>query len=588
MIVNDCGRREDPPQKSLPRKTSSEDTFKYEPMPRTQSILVILLLLTCATWLHAQQVTIQVDASARQGRLKPVWSYFGYDEPNYTYMQHGRELISELVALNPTPVYIRTHNLLTTGDGTPALKWGSTNAYTEDAAGNPVYNWKIVDQILDTYHNAHAKPFIEIGFMPEALSTHPQPYQHTWPKGDIFTGWAYPPKDYKKWAELVRQLALHCAARYGKEEAQSWYWEVWNEPNIGYWQGTPEEYDDLYDYSVNAVRKVLPKARVGGPATTGPASERAAAFLRQFLEHCARGKNSATGKTGAPLDFISFHAKGSPKVVEGQVQMGLANNLRDMDEGFEIVSSFPQFAGLPIVLSESDPEGCAACSARVYPQNAYRNGTLYPAYTATAIRGALDLAESHHSNLEGFLTWAFEFEGQPYFDGFRTLATNGVDKPVLNLFRMLGKMPQERVEAESSGAVNTADIVKSGVRAQPDVDALAARSDRRLAVLVWNYHDDDVPAADAAVTLQLSGLPKDARRISVQEYRIDHDHSNAYTVWKDLGSPQNPTPEQYAKLKAAGQLQTMGPPQKMKSKDGSMELKLTLPRQAVSLFELSW
>lgn len=554
-------------------------------MPRH---LAIFLFLAFATSLHAQQVTVRVDAAARQGPLKPVWSYFGYDEPNYTYMPHGRELIGELVALNPTPVYLRTHNLLTTGDGTPALKWGSTNAYTEDAAGNPVYDWKVVDQILDTYHSAHAKPFIEIGFMPEALSTHPQPYQHTWPKGEIFTGWAYPPKDFKKWGELVRQLALHCVAHYGKQEAESWYWEVWNEPNIPYWQGTPEEYDELYDYAVDAVRSVLPQARVGGPATTGPASGKAAAFLRQFLEHCARGTNAATGKAGVPLDFISFHAKGSPKVVDGRVQMGLANNLRDMDKGFEIVSSFPQFVSLPIVLSESDPEGCAACSARVYPQNAYRNGTLYPAYTAVAIRGALELAESHHANLEGFLTWAFEFEDQPYFDGLRTLATNGVDKPVLNLFRMLGKMPQERVKAESSGAVNTAEIVNSGVREQPDVDALATRSEHKLAVLVWNYHDDDVSAADASVKLQLGGLPKDAHRLSVQEYRIDHDHSNAYTVWKDLGSPQNPTPEQYAKLKAAGQLQTLGRPKKMKSKNGGIELSLKLPRQAVSLVELSW
>jgi len=557
-------------------------------MPQTLRKLAILLLLSCATWLHAQQVTIRVDASTAQGRLRPVWSYFGYDEPNYTYMPHGRELISELVALSATPVYIRTHNLLTTGDGTPALKWGSTNAYTEDASGNPVYDWKIVDQILDTYHNAHAKPFIEIGFMPEALSTHPQPYRHSWPKGEIFTGWAYPPKDFRKWGELVRQLTLHCVDRYGKQEAASWYWEVWNEPNIPYWQGTPEEYDGLYDYAVEAVRSVLPQARVGGPATTGPASEKAAAYLQQFLEHCARGTNAATGKPGAPLDFISFHAKGSPKVVDGRVQMGLANNLRDMDKGFEIVRSFPSFANLPIVLSESDPEGCAACSARVYPQNAYRNGTLYPAYTAVAIRSALDMAESHHANLEGFLTWAFEFEGQPYFDGFRTLATNGVDKPVLNLFRMLGKMPSERVQAESSGAVNAADIVKSGVRAQPDVDALATRSERTLAVLVWNYHDDDVPAADAAVKVQLSGLPKDARRISVQEYRIDHDHSNAYTVWKGLGSPQNPTPEQYEKLKAAGQLQALGPLRKMRGKNGGIELSLMLPRQAVSLLEASW
>ena len=311
----------------------------------------------------------------------------------------------------------------------------------------------------------------------------------------------------------MRQWVLHSVERYGKKEVESWYWEVWNEPDIFYWQGTPEEYIKLYDFTADAVKRALPTARIGGPATTGPAQPKAAEFLRKFLEHCANGINSATGKTGAPLDFITFHAKGAPKVVDGRVQMGLATNLLDVDHGLEIVASFPKFAGLPIVLSESDPEGCAACSARTFPQNAYRNGTLYPAYTATAIRNMLELAARHHSNLEGILTWAFEFEDQPYFEGFRTLATNGVDKPVLNLFRMLGQMPGERVMVQSDDAVATDAILQAGVRQHADVDALAARSERSVGVLLWNYHDDDLPAPDAPVALTVNGLPKDAKRV---------------------------------------------------------------------------
>src|SRR6266700_1726664 len=479
--------------------------------------------------LGQEPVVIQVHADRTLAPLKPVWAYFGYDEPNYTYAPHGRELIGELAALSPVPVQIRTHNLLTTGDGTPALKWGSTNAYTEDGSGHPVYDWKIVDRILDTYLQSGAKPFVEIGFMPEALSTHPQPYRHRWPK------------------------------------------------------------DELYDYSVDAVRRALPKARVGGPATTGPASTAAAAFLKQFLEHCARGKNYATGKNGTPLDFISFHAKGSPQVVEGKVRMGLANNLRDVDEGLAMVASFPEFARLPVVLSESDPEGCAACSARVYPQNAYRNGTLYPAYTATAIRNMLDLNQRHGTNLAGILTWAFEFEDQPYFDGFRTLATNGVDKPVLNLFRMLGLMSGDRVEATSNGRVDVNEILKSGVRAAPDVDALAARSEHGMTVLLWNYHDNnDEAAPESSVQLNIAGLPTSSEKIVVHHYRIDRDHSNAYTLWKKLGSPQNPDAEEYAALKAAGQLQLLESPRWVESKSGDVVLSFQLPRQAVSLVKLEW
>src|SRR5262245_55001818 len=217
-------------------------------------------------------ITVRVDASIGLGPFKPIYTYFGGDEPNFTYMKNGRKLVAELAGLSSTAVYIRTHNLLTTGDGTPALKWGSTNAYTEDASGRAVYDWTIVDRILDTYVRAKARPFVEIGFMPEALSTSPQPYQHHWRPGarydEIFTGWSYPPKDYGKWAELVRRWVSHSVERYGKAEVVSWYWELWNEPDIPYWRGTPEEYNKLYDFTADAVKRELPQARVGGPATT--------------------------------------------------------------------------------------------------------------------------------------------------------------------------------------------------------------------------------------------------------------------------------------------------------------------------------
>jgi xylan 1,4-beta-xylosidase len=449
-----------------------------------------------------------------------------------------------------------------------------------------------VDQIFDTYLKAGAKPFVEIGFMPEAMSMKPQPYKHNWRPGDqyndIYLGWAYPPKDYTKWAELIRQWVLHSVERYGKEEVLTWYWELWNEPDIGYWKGTPEEYNKLYDYTSDAVKRALPGAKVGGPATTGPSSEKAAAFLKQFLEHCARGANAVTGKTGAPLDFITYHAKGRPTVVEGHVQMGVSKNMADVSKGMEIVASFPQYKNLPIILSESDPEGCAACSARVYPQNAYRNGTLYPTYTAVALSNIFKLADKYQANIAGMQTWAFEFEDQPWFDGFRSLATNGVNKPVLNVFRMAGLMRGDRVKVESSSATGIETILKEGVRGRPDVNALATRAEREMAAMVWNYHDDDLPAPDAPVHLTLNGVPSNVQRVLVRHYRIDQEHSNSYTLWKRLGSPQNPTPEQYAQLEAAGQLALLTSPEWVRSKDGKIELDFPLPRLAVSLVQVSW
>jgi xylan 1,4-beta-xylosidase len=332
----------------------------------------------------------------------------------------------------------------------------------------------------------------------------------------------------------------------------------------------------------------MPEAMVGGPASTGPSNERAAKFLRQFLEHCSSGKNSATGATGAPLDFITYHAKGRPSVVEGHVRMGISKNAEDVNKGFQIVNTFPKFRTLPIVLSESDPEGCAACSARVYPQNAYRNGALYASYTAAMMKNIFELADSAKTNIAGMLTWAFEFEDQPYFDGFRTLATNGIDKPVLNVFRMAGLMRGDRVKTESTGQIPLQAMLKEGVRGNPDVDAFAVRSDRAISVLAWNYHDDDRPAPDANVQLEINGVPDAVRRVLLHHYRIDETHSNAWTAWKTMGSPQHPTPEQYTALEAAGQLQQLDSPRWMEVRGGAAKLTITLPRQAVSLLELSW
>jgi xylan 1,4-beta-xylosidase len=534
------------------------------------------------TPIHAQ---IQVDAAKSLGDLKPIWRFFGADEPNYAYMKHGEKLLRELGELAPKQVYFRTHNLLTSGDGTPALKWGSTGAYREDPQGNPVYDWTILDRIFDTYLERGVRPYVQIGFMPKDLSTKPEPYQHNWhPKAryeEIYTGWAYPPKDYAKWGELVFQWAKHAVDRYGKAEVESWYWQTWNEANIGYWRGTPEEFLKLHDFVIDAVRRAIPNARVGGPDTAG----HGARFTRNFLEHCLRGTNFATGKTGTPIDFISFHAKGSPVFTNDHVRMGISAQLRTINDGFAMIASYPELKNKPIVIGESDPEGCAACQG---PQLAYRNGTMYSSYTAASFARKHDLARKHGVNLEGALTWAFEFEDQPYFAGFRSLASNGIDKPVLNVFRMFSKMTGDRIATESSHAVALDDIVRNGVRAEPDISALASKKGNTLNVILWHYHDDDVAGPDAEIELRLNSLPPNTDRVKVREFRIDDQHSNAFAEWKRMGSPQNPTPEQYRKLEAAGHLAQIGDVQNITAKNGQTVLKLTLPRQAVSLVQASW
>ena len=552
---------------------------------------ILLVTAGAATVLpQADRVAIRVDGNQRRGPMTPIWAFFGYDEPNYTYMKDGRELLSELAALSPVPVYVRAHNLLTTGDGTPALKWGSTNAYTEDAAGRPKYDWTIVDRIFDEYLKRKMKPLVEIGFMPEALSTEPQPYQHDWAPGvqysKIYTGWAHPPTDYDKWRELVYQWVTHAVTKYGKAEVESWYWEVWNEPDIGYWQGTREEYFKLHDYAADGLKRALPTARIGGPHTTNPHSERAQAFLAAFLEHCLRGTNYATGRTGSPLDYVGFHAKGAPRVVDGHVRMNMANQLQAISEGFRIVASHPELRATPVIIGESDPEGCAACSVATNPENAYRNGTMYSSYTAAQLARTYELADQHQVNLRGSVTWAFEFENQPYFAGFRDLATNGLDKPVLNVFRMLGQMGGDRIAVESTGGRALADLLKTGVRERPDVNALATRADREIAALVWNYHDDDVPRPAANVELTIEGVPAEA--VTVTHLRVDEDHSNSYAAWKRMGSPQPPTAAQIAELERAGKLQALSAPSRERVENGRLRITFALPGQGVSLLRLAW
>ncbi|HVW20184.1 MAG TPA: beta-xylosidase [Opitutaceae bacterium] len=550
---------------------------------------LVLALAACRAGAGAPPpfpVSVQVDAGRDLGAMKPIWRFFGADEPNYATMKDGRKLLSELGALRPGDVFFRAHNLLNTGDGTPAYKWGSTNAYTEDAAGRPVYDWTIVDRIFDTYRARGIRPYVEIGFMPEAMSVHPEPYQHDWRPGSnygrIGTGWSYPPKDYAKWGELVYQWVRHCVERYGRAEVERWWWEVWNEANgEAYWHATPEEFYKLHDYAVAAVRRALPTARVGGMDAAGSGGK----FMEGFLAHVTRGTNYATGAIGTPTDFVSFHAKGSPSFVDGHVRLGIAPQLRTMDTAFGMIAAVPELKDKPIVIGESDPDGCAACQG---PQLGYRNTSLYASYEAACFGRELDLAARRGVNLEGALTWAFEFEDQPYFAGQRTLAASGLDLPVLNVFRMLAKMGGRRIAAASSAQVPLDAIIRGGVRGAPDVGAMASLEGSRLCLFLWHYHDDDVPGPAARVTVRLERLPIAAGQARLRHYRIDGEHSNSYRQWQLFGSPPAPDEAQYAAMEKAGQLTLLAEPSTVPVRGGAADLTFTLPRQSVSLLELEW
>jgi xylan 1,4-beta-xylosidase len=219
------------------------------------------------------------------------------------------------------------------------------------------------------------------------------------------------------------------------------------------------------------------------------------------------------------------------------------------------------------------------------PENAYRNGTMYSSYTAASFAREYLLADSFKANLSGAVSWAFEFENQPWFAGFRDLATNGVDKPVLNVFRMLGMMKGKRVAVNCNRMYDLGTFIDSSVRGLPDIGAMAAKDTRSATILAWNYHDEDLQEPTEDIRVNVSGLP--SARVTLTEYRIDREHSNSYESWKKMGSPQNPTPEQVALLERSGQLQMMNRPIELDS-GGKLVIGISLPRQGVSLIRLDW
>jgi xylan 1,4-beta-xylosidase len=532
---------------------------------------------------HAQTsvtVNIAVDATAPGAAIERVWPFHGYDEVNYSTTAEGRSLLGTLATIHSAPVHVRTHFLLNTGDGTPSLKWGSTNVYTEAASGSPVYSWTLTDGIMDAITGSGAFPFAEIAFMPEALSPHPTPYQNS----SIYatdSGSFYPPNDYAKWSSLISTWSGHLNARY-PNVAGSWLWELWNEPDTSYFHGTLADYEKLYDTTESALHGVMPAAQLGGPAVANATGT----FLPQFLQHCATGTNVVTGKTGTRLDLVTFHAKGGAAIVNGHVELNLGHQLTLHQSGFSAVAGVAAFKHLPIYITEADPDGCAACPVSMTPADSYRLSPAYGAYEVAMMKRTLELEMSLGVKVGGLLTWAFTFPGTPYFSGYRVLATNGIELPVLGAFRLLGSLEGARLPVVSSGAATLASIIANSVRGSADVDAMATLDGGKIQILVWNYHDDIVSATAATIQLNVKVPASFGASVNMEHLRVDDTHGDAYTVWTSQGSPAAPSAAQIQAMKAAMPPQSLGT-QTIPVAAGSATLTVSLPRFGISLLTLS-
>jgi xylan 1,4-beta-xylosidase len=437
-----------------------------------------------------------------------------------------------------------------------------------------------MDGIFDAVTSSGCRPLVEIGLMPKDLSIRSNPYRPPHPFGpNKGMGVFFPPKDYEKWAELIRQWARHSKERYNDVE-QTWLWELWNEPDIFYFQGTYDDYVKLYEYTEQALHEIMPDAQLGGPHTAGVGE-----FMRNFLQHCASGKNSLTGKTGTRLDYIGFHAKGGIAFRNGRVEMNMRDQLEKHRRGFSMVADFPEFKNTPIIIGEADPDGAAAMPASKSRERGYRNLPAYGAYVAAMMKYSMDLADREGVNLKGVLTWAFMFDDQPWFEGYRTLATNGIHKPVLNAFKMLGQLKGNQLPLKSGGAIQLDRILRTSVRDwRSDKNGMAVADGQAIKILLWNYHDILVPARPAMIGLNIKLPTEFGNKVRLTHYRIDDTHSNAYTKWLELGSPQNPTAEMIAQLKEAMQLQLLEPVRILEVNDNEFgPWRFELPRSALSL-----
>ena len=400
-----------------------------------------------------EQVSVRVDASKWTGKLEHTWNYIGYDECNYTHSPGGIELIKKFGQLEK-PYYMRAHHMLCTGILHAFYKWGSTNVYIEDENGNPIFNYDVIDEMMDIWLSNNCKPFFELGFMPRDLADPREAengkfYQIAYGISEYQrVGWAMPPKDYQKWYDLIYYLVKHLVDRYGQKEVETWYFEMWNEPDIFYWKGTHEEFCKLYDYTEAAVHAALPTARFGGPATCGnmKPTDRASVFLDGFLNHIKNGKNHYSGETGTRIDFTTFHTKGGgysfDTLAKKQIP-SVKELLVNVDTQCSIIKKYG-YDHLECVLSEADPDGWAAGGRYDNFNLNFRNTEYYASYVMSSYKNLYDLAEKLQMDIRP-LAWAFMFEAERCFEGTRTFTTQGIDKAVFNLFKFFARMGTQKV-----------------------------------------------------------------------------------------------------------------------------------------------
>jgi xylan 1,4-beta-xylosidase len=409
--------------------------------------------------------------------------------------------------------YIRMHGLLHDDMG----------VYKEDRKGNPIHNFQYVDALFDALLRLGIKPFVELGFMPSDLASGPSTV--FWWKGNIT-----PPKSYDKWAGLIRNLVLHFRDRYGHDEVKTWYFEVWNEPDIPpFYTADLTEYIKLYKITAETIKGVSPEFRVGGPA-----SAVAYQFEEKLLEYCA--------KNGVPIDFISTHAYG---VRQGYFdESGNRGTVLDPDptavwgrmvHSRELIDKSP-LPGLELHFTE--------WSSSYTPTDPIHDVYQQASFILDKIKGA---QEKVNSLSYWVFTDIFEENGPrmiPFHGGFGLLNYQSIKKPAFFAYQFLNRLGSTELK---------------------NVDAaswICKDQDGNIQTLFWDFtpatppdsmNDQvffkrDLPSKDKGkVKLEFSGIP--AGKYLLQVMKTGYRVNDAYTTYLDMGSPDQLTLSQEEGIK---------------------------------------
>lgn len=537
---------------------------------------IIAFLFSFSSGLKSQNSTqhvIKVDATNITGTIGHPWNAM-LGGLTHSLTPQGNRLLQWMIDTYSQPFYRVCWAV--TQSGTGIDDYGATNVYQMDKNGHPFYDFTLFDQIFDVIISKKFIPVLEFGFMPDSLSSAPAEVFKQKGKTE-----QYPPKDYDKWYDLVYNIMKHCVERYGKEEVKGWKCEVWSEPDI-HWMGTEQEYFKLYDYTAAAVKSVIPEVKIGGNAVTHSRTK-GISFLTNFIEHCLRGTNYRTHSTGTPLEFISFHLKGTSFDIKkiGNFTSGIIpENIPKFSPSLDFlmesarfemekITAIPGTKGIPVYITECDIDIGLTISMYENPNVEYRNTEYYPAFQCALAKEMLDLSSKFPSNpVEFFAIDGFFYPGYRIFEGQRAVFTAGeIQKPIFNAFILLGKLGTERLKFESSMGKY--------------VSGLATLKDSNIQIMVYNYNQDVNDRENRKV--ELSVIFPSSKSYRLSHYRIDENHSNAYTVWKSLGRPLTPDESQMSQIKAKQGLELYEPVKNIKPSDNKITIPLEMPHHSVSL-----